>query len=373
MAVVNRDTTKIEREIERMEDLASQRQLDKTGQAKLKSLKEELETIQKTKEAHGVTPQSAAKSAVEESRKLVFDPKKGAFVPISKKKLAKMEAKKAKAGQHQGSDDSSSDSDDDSDDSDSGNELLPELPVIKGEDILEEEEAQAAASKIEEEDDQEVDIEPAQEKEEEVEEEDIPLPNDEDEDSDIESIPMPKGPPPRKPFEQQLGRGNLTRPPPPPPRHYRPPPHRVAPPPPPRPPHMQHGHFYGHGPYHPQEVPAVVHASAVQPISHDVDNAPTEAVSAPVTISAAPQVRDLQKELVGFVPAAVRKKKLQAGKKGSIPKVARPAINAAPDMDDDEEETSPVIQLPAATPVKSNEPKAGDEYDRFMREMEGIL
>lgn len=35
---------------------ASQRQLDKTGQAKLKNLKEELENIQKTKEAHGVTP-----------------------------------------------------------------------------------------------------------------------------------------------------------------------------------------------------------------------------------------------------------------------------------------------------------------------------
>jgi hypothetical protein len=35
---------------------ASQRQLDKAGHAKLKSLKEELENIQKTKEAHGVTP-----------------------------------------------------------------------------------------------------------------------------------------------------------------------------------------------------------------------------------------------------------------------------------------------------------------------------
>ncbi|KAI8575035.1 hypothetical protein K450DRAFT_263616 [Umbelopsis ramanniana AG] len=292
-----------------------------------------------------------------------------------------MEAKKAKAGQHQGTDDSEDDSDDDSDESDSGNELLPELPVIKGEDILEEEEAKAAASKIEEEGDQEVedhsvDVEPAQEEEEEeAENEDIPLPN-EDEDSDIESIPMPKGPPPRKPFERQLGHGNLTRPPPPPPpRHYRPPPaYRAAPPPPPRPPH--HGHFYGHEPAAPpyyQQGPAVP-VAAVHAMSDDV-NPPTEAVSATVTISAAPQVRDLQKELVGFVPAAVRKKKLQAGKKGTIPKVARPAINAAPDMDDDEEHQEPVqaaIQLPA-TPAKSNSPKAGDEYDRFMREMEGIL
>jgi hypothetical protein len=155
---------------------------------------------------------------------------------------------------------------------------------------------------------------------------------------------------------------------------------------------MQHGHFYGHGPPRPaaaayyQQGPAVpiaaaVHASAVQPMSDDVnvDNQPTEAVSATVTISAAPQVRDLQKELVGFVPAAVRKKKLQAGKKGTLPKVARPTINAAPDMDDDEEhqatvQASPAIQLPAANlSAKSRSPKAGDEYDRFMREMEGIL
>jgi hypothetical protein len=114
----------------------------------------------------------------------------------------------------------------------------------------------------------------------------------------------------------------------------------------------------------------------------NVDNPPTEAsVGAAVTISAAPQVRDLQKELVGFVPAAVRKRKLQAGKKGTLPKVARPTINAAPDMDDDEEpqepvQASPSIQLPAATTnpsTKTSPPKAGDEYDRFMREMEGIL
>lgn len=155
---------------------------------------------------------------------------------------------------------------------------------------------------------------------------------------------------------------------------------------------MQHGHFYGHGPtappprpaaYYQQGPAAAVHPSAVQPMNENVnvDNTPTEAaVSATVTISAAPQVRDLQKELVGFVPAAVRKRKLQAGKKGTIPKVARPTINAAPDMDDDEEpqepvQASPSIQLPAATntSTKTSSPKAGDEYDRFMREMEGIL
>lgn len=77
MAVVHRDTTKTEREIERLQELgrrtrlrqrtqfqnlnnplgvAGQRQLDKNGQAKLKTLQEELEKVQKAKEAHGVKP-----------------------------------------------------------------------------------------------------------------------------------------------------------------------------------------------------------------------------------------------------------------------------------------------------------------------------
>jgi hypothetical protein len=36
--------------------VAGQRQLDKNGQAKLKTLQEELEKVQKAKEAHGVKP-----------------------------------------------------------------------------------------------------------------------------------------------------------------------------------------------------------------------------------------------------------------------------------------------------------------------------
>lgn len=95
--------------------------------------------------------------------------------------------------------------------------------------------------------------------------------------------------------------------------------------------------------------------------------------TAAVTISAAPQVRDLQKELVGFVPAAVRKKQLQAGKKGTIPKVARPTINAAPDMDlGDTDELAPSSSIQLPTPSANNK-KQGDEYERFMREMQGIL
>jgi hypothetical protein len=160
---------------------------------------------------------------------------------------------------------------------------------------------------------------------------------------------------------------------------------------------MQQGHYYGHAPppppraaataYYPRptgpDPAAAAQSPAVQPVNNDVnvESTTTEVTNATVTISAAPQVRDLQKELVGFVPAAVRKKKLQAGKKGIVPKVARPTINAAPDMDDDDVEqeqdrvqASPSIQLPATNAsAKSSAPKAGDEYDRFMKEMEGIL
>lgn len=52
------------------------------------------------------------------------------------------------------------------------------------------------------------------------------------------------------------------------------------------------------------------------------------------TISAEPQLRDLQKELLGFVPAALRRKQAMAKKVASLPKGARPNINAAPSLDE---------------------------------------
>jgi WW domain-binding protein 11 len=369
--------------------------------------------------------------------------------------LKGLDAKKARADRNEGSEDSdeSSGSDDDSDD-DSDNELLPELPVFKGEDLIEEEEAMKA-KQIEEKVNQQHDetIEDAQQDAQVDAQEDIPMPEaeseavpgsevmpkseadeEEEEDSDIESIPMPKGPPPRKPFERQIPQEyqqqRLSRPPPPPPpggpgRHYRPPPpnayrpgpggYRPPPPPPSKsmlnwyhnpflfacemfilfffvnlqgPLHMQHQQ---HGPIPhyaaaatPQHYMAAVPAAPSREFSGMADSVTTVEGStvvessetpptAAVTISAAPQVRDLQKELVGFVPAAVRKKRLQAGKKGTIPKVARPTINAAPDMDlGDTDELAPSSSIQLPTPSANNN-KQGDEYERFMREMQGIL
>ncbi|KAJ2961510.1 hypothetical protein NQZ79_g3208 [Umbelopsis isabellina] len=403
MAVVHRDTSKIEREIERLQELASQRQLDKNGQEKLKKLREELENTVKAKEAAGIKPDSAAAStAQEESRKLVFDAKKGAFVPMSKKKQQRLEAKRAKRDQNDGSDgsDGATDTEDESEEDESDNELLPELPVIKGEDLMEEEEAAAKASqKVEGEND----FEMVADKEDIDDEgnEDVPMPGaaDSEEDSDIESIPMPEGPPPPKPFERQIPQahqGNLARPPPPPPggpgRHYRPPPSSSfrPPPPPPRPHNVRPSHPMHYRP--PTNVsmrrpppppaqpivqlPVEAYAPAeVYAPAEPIELVDTVAATAPVTISAAPQVRDLQKELVGFVPAAVRKKQLQAGKKGAVPKVVRPNINAAPDLDDQETVVSSTLspQLPEKPAANEPSAKPGDEYERFMREMEGIL
>lgn len=69
----------------------------------------------------------------------------------------------------------------------------------------------------------------------------------------------------------------------------------------------------------------------VSPPQQPIANSET---SKTATISAEPQLRDLQKELVGFVPAALRRKQAQAKKTELLPKGARPnEINLAPDVE----------------------------------------
>jgi WW domain-binding protein 11 len=77
------------------------------------------------------------------------------------------------------------------------------------------------------------------------------------------------------------------------------------------------------------------------PVHYDVAAAVTAAkppTAVAPTISAEPQLRDLQKELLGFVPAALRRKQTQAKKHASLPKEARPTINAAPSIDQQDEQ-----------------------------------
>lgn len=115
---------------------------------------------------------------------------------------------------------------------------------------------------------------------------------------------------------------------------------RPPPPPPPGRPPYSHHHAYHrprpssyHGrptrPHHPrpyQQRPPVTVAPPPPP--------PSSEPSKTAIISAEPQLRDLQKELVAFVPAALRKKQAQAKKTESLPKNARPSnINLAPDVE----------------------------------------
>lgn len=64
---------------------------------------------------------------------------------------------------------------------------------------------------------------------------------------------------------------------------------------------------------------------------------PTREQIAAATISAEPQLRDLQKELLGFVPAAVRRKQAAQKKTAALPKGAKPVINAAPDVEEEQD------------------------------------
>ncbi|KAI9030851.1 hypothetical protein CLU79DRAFT_358671 [Phycomyces nitens] len=84
-----------------------------------------------------------------------------------------------------------------------------------------------------------------------------------------------------------------------------------------------------------QEVEAEELAAELLPIAGATPE-PSTAYTPAATISAEPQLRNLQKELLGFVPAALRRKQAASRKTASLPKGARPNINAAPEVDENE-------------------------------------
>ncbi|KAI8073835.1 WW domain binding protein 11-domain-containing protein [Gongronella butleri] len=352
--LAKKDTGHLQSEISKLEALAEQRgALEPPLNAKLKKLRDEMSRIEKAKK-DTAKPLSKAQEALEarrrqqqesesaESRKLVFDAKSGKFVPVKGK-----DADKDAQGASHDEDEDDSGSEDDSD-LESDDEL-----AIEGMDVVEDEEteelpASGAADAV---------APPLQGKGSDIDEDDdaqdaeIPLPADSDEDIDI---PLPPGPPPHQPFRDQLP--SVRPPPPPPPRsaaHYPRPPRpygmapyqhaptysaRPPPPPPPRP--------YGARPYHrppPRPLPPA-HAAALA-ASASVSAAPvmtpprpnaaiSKETSATATISAEPQLRDLQKELVGFVPAALRRKQTKAKQQDQLPKGARAdKVNLAPDVE----------------------------------------
>ncbi|KAI8982256.1 hypothetical protein BDF20DRAFT_459678 [Mycotypha africana] len=199
------------------------------------------------------------------------------------------------------------------------------------------------------------------------------------ESDDEYEIPLPPGPPPHRPFAEQLEPIQTAQqriPPPPPPG---PPPFPVAYPPgtiPPPPPPFPYAHpnyintmpvppplpppvgmmpyqqqrpmlyqppppppasSYGSAPvhYYPNRT---LHNMPPRPATTTASSQPQQAVKVTPVISAEPQLRDLQKEALQFVPAAIRKKQQHAKKVAALPKGARPTINAAPSIEEEEQE-----------------------------------
>ncbi|CEP14653.1 hypothetical protein [Parasitella parasitica] len=319
-ALAKKDVGKVRQEIARLEHLSNMGQLDKAGQTRLDQLKSDIGKIEKAKKATELTGAQAAyvarmqeqeKKHEGEARKLVYDPKRGAFVPAKiKEKSSSASTKEADDEDNSSSSDSSSD-DDSSDESDQS------------------------------EDDISLDEEEEESKEEEIA---LPPPKTLTESDDEYEIPLPPGPPPYRPFEEQLNpiiQHQFRNPPPPPPPGgpvmNRPRMHQVPPPPPPIPYGFRPPQMMAAPPPPPpimpyQQISAPVYYPQPPPQSQSESGQQrqtSQTASTPV-ISAEPQLRDLEKETLAFVPAAIRRKQNAANKKASLPKEARPHIDAAP-------------------------------------------
>ncbi|CDS07670.1 hypothetical protein LRAMOSA01619 [Lichtheimia ramosa] len=374
-ALAKKNTNPIRAEIQRLENQGKSTTrhtgLDKNAQARLTQLKADLERIEKAKKTREPQLSGAQAAFLErqrqqqereqrENRKMVYDPKTNSFVAVKVKdtgaKAGSSKTRRSDGDSSSSSSTSSSDTDSDSDMSDS------DLSDME-------------------------DMETKQEDEEDMnEDEDIPLPEgppptdskaadqskEEDDDEDDDDIPLPEGPPPPKPFQTQLApiqAAQMRPPPPPPPRppHFtpqfhgmpmagsygmmvppppppgRPPAHamRVPPPPPPsRPPFTQRPPMYtqpAHIYQSSSTTTTTTEKSAVPESSQVEVPKPTREQIAAATISAEPQLRDLQKELLGFVPAAVRRKQAAQKKTAALPKGAKPVINAAPDVEEEQD------------------------------------
>ncbi|KAJ1530017.1 hypothetical protein HK096_008962, partial [Nowakowskiella sp. JEL0078] len=97
----------------------------------------------------------------------------------------------------------------------------------------------------------------------------------------------------------------------------------------------------------------------------------------PAVISAEAQLRDLQKELVAFVPAALKRSNPAPSNTGVRRVGSVPRVNAAPDVGDSQnegvdEEGGVAIGIDKSL-VQQKKKTANDEYEEFMKEMEGLL
>ncbi|KAJ3294501.1 hypothetical protein HK104_003539 [Borealophlyctis nickersoniae] len=205
------------------------------------------------------------------------------------------------------------------------------------------------------------------------------------------------GPPP--PYPGPPGPQGMPRPPGPAPFGYGPP-RPMYPPPPFRPPYMggpPHPPFgqpspYGHmppppGPYMgPMDGPNTGGDVPMPNVEMGQFTPAAPAAPAAPVISAAPVVRDLQKELTHMLPPTLLRRKVAQPGKVAKPRAAavggpaagRPAVNAAPDVDGGGTRTAArpatgVGAPKAASQTKAPAKSATDEYEDFMKQMEGLM
>ncbi|GBB87714.1 hypothetical protein RclHR1_01420017 [Rhizophagus clarus] len=438
LVMVHKDTSKLEEEIARYKSLDREKRLDKNGKAKLKDLEDKFKKILETKKAHGVNLQKEKeKSTPKEHVPVYFHP---TLNPSGLPPPGVVKSEEEKEGSSE-VDDSGSGHSDNGSEAEAKQESDEDIPLPPG------------APPAKESDDELPELPPG--------------PPPKKEESDDDDLPdLPPGPPPNSNIYSHspaMARPSPTPPPfgfnhqgppfPPPPgtfvfnsplasqnqrQNVRPPafasgigPNPFSSPsapmhsiqnqgyhsmrsmdiPHPRPPPFssQVSHY---GP--PPQIPngnnnISSRTFSQQSISNNTktnnsqySKAAANAATATPVIQAAPQVRNLQKELTTLVPTALLRKKAAASK----PKVARPIVNAAPNIDDgliDELSTItptkrsastaiPLLQeqqkssevdssqlkggitsSSAPSPAKKAKKKKADEYEKFMAEMQDLL
>ncbi|CAG8515400.1 1290_t:CDS:2 [Ambispora gerdemannii] len=431
LVMVHKDTTKLEEEVSRYRSLDKDKRLDKNGKAKLKDLQDKLSKIVETKKAHGVNLKKDTKPKTDHTP-IYFHPTlnpsglppPGVSIDSEGERVENKDESEEEIPLPPGQPPA---------DKDSSDNDLPELPP-----------GPPPTQKKNEADDNDQGEDDDEE---------------EDDDSDNEDDDLPKlppGPPPssmtppsiRALQNTTLTGGQMMMPPPfgytgapgtlpsaPPfggPHSPSSPfatfnglhgshsirPQMRTPPPPPftGKPHSLSPQFSHYGPPppgvpgnlmpmtrpYPQHIPPLSPSSpaaTVQGMQMKPGVSPnkvfTSAATATPIIQAEPQVRNLQKELTTLVPAALLRKKASASK----PKVSRPIVNAAPNIDDGMETLTPPVKRSASSmlPVvtqssttqedsndqqKSTAPppakkaktkKKYDEYEKFMSEMQDLL
>nr|CAG8594791.1 6376_t:CDS:2 [Entrophospora candida] len=453
LVMMHKDTSKLEEEITRYKTLDKEKRLDKNGKVKLKDLEDKFSKIVETKKAHGV-------SVVNDKPKAIFYNPSGLLPTTDAGNLQPRYAEDSTTDDERSlvhSDESTDDLSDDDENSeeidDTDEEIDEDIPLPSGSPPKQINETSAN------DDDELPELPPgpppSKKRLEISDDEGKGNEGDESEDDDLPSLPP--GPPPSMMKKQQKIETKIPHPPSPssfgfyhsnhhPPfllpanpfmMYNGPPPgplnnqiQNMIPPHPPSPNSFPPG--TGSNPFGrlPTPIHGQIYSSHTQvsrpppfstkfshygppPLQNQQPKQFSQISSSPNSISsslspfksnstAEPQVRNLQKELTALVPASLLRKKAASNK----PKVIRPSVNTAPNIDDGliteitssspsftipiKRPSSPSVvanipllqnqssndkqqQAPPPLPKKSKTRKKVDEYEKFMAEMQDLL